>query len=351
MSGYSYDDVRDYADTVLNLLAAQRRVQEPEIWSGGWYGRPSTEFVLDYDFGRMAAAGVNPYSFYNALSQPLYERDIASWAAPDGSLVPLRLKSSEAESYDLWHVLNSPIESDGKSVVLSGIGSIEKKKTGLRIERENQSYILNVCYDFIGSYELQKKLSDQIVRHMNEEVLPVGFKAEDGSRGWFDNRKEKYAWLIFLIIAVIYVILSMAFESFRLPLAVIFMIPISFIGLFLTFGLSDFTFDQGGFAALVMLSGMVVNAGIYLVSAYQNLGGGVAGDGIRTYVRAFSMKIIPILLTTVSTILGLLPFLSDGPKEVFWFDFAVGTISGMAFSLIAIILVLPVFALRRKAVR
>ena len=63
------------------------------------------------------------------------------------------------------------------------------------------------------------------------------------------------------------------------------------------------------------------------------------------------MKIIPILLTTVSTILGLLPFLSDGPKEVFWFDFAVGTISGMAFSLLAIILVLPVFALRRKAVR
>ena len=351
LSGYSYDDVRDYADTVLNLLAAQRRVQEPEIWSGGWYGRPSTEFVLDYDFGRMAAAGVNPYSFYNALSQPLYERDIASWAAPDGSLVPLRLKSSEAESYDLWHVLNSPIESDGKSVVLSGIGSIEKKKTGLRIERENQSYILNVCYDFIGSYELQKKLSDQIVRHMNEEVLPVGFKAEDGSRGWFDNRKEKYAWLIFLIIAVIYVILSMAFESFRLPLAVIFMIPISFIGLFLTFGLSDFTFDQGGFAALVMLSGMVVNAGIYLVSAYQNLGGGVTGDGVKTYVRAFSMKIIPILLTTVSTILGLLPFLSDGPQEVFWFDFAVGTISGMAFSLLAIILVLPVFALRRKTMR
>ena len=59
------------------------------------------------------------------------------------------------------------------------------------------------------------------------------------------------------------------------------------------------------------------------------------------------MHLSPVL----SQALWLLPFLSDGPQEVFWFDFAVGTISGMAFSLIAIILVLPVFALRRKAVR
>lgn len=44
----------------------------------------------------------------------------------------------------------------------------------------------------------------------------------------------------------------------------------------------------------------------------------------------------------------LLPFLSDGPEEVFWFDFAIGTIAGMAFSVIAIILVLPVFCVRKR---
>ena len=59
--------------------------------------------------------------------------------------------------------------------------------------------------------------------------------------------------------------LAMTFESLRLSLAVIFMIPISFIGLFLTFGLSDLSFDQGGFAAFVMLCGIVVNAGIYIL--------------------------------------------------------------------------------------
>ena len=133
--------------------------------------------------------------------------------------------------------------------------------------------------------------------------------------------------------------LAMTFESFRYPLPVIFMIPISFIGLFLVFGLSDFAFDQGGFAAFVMLCGIVVNAGIYLVTTYQQT---------HDYIKAFSRKITPISLTIVSTILGLLPFLSDGPEEVFWFDFAIGTIAGMAFSVIAIIFVLPVFCIRQE---
>ena len=62
-------------------------------------------------------------------------------------------------------------------------------------------------------------------------------------------------------------------------------------------------------------------------------------------MKAFGRKISPIMLTVISTILGLIPFLTDGPQEVFWFDFAIGTIGGMVFSVIAVILVLPVFVL------
>lgn len=60
---------------------------------------------------------------------------------------------------------------------------------------------------------------------------------------------------------------------------------------------------------------------------------------------------MPIFLTVVSTALGLALFLSDGPEEVFWFDFAAGTIGGLLFSLIALVLFLPVFAVKRKESR
>ncbi len=182
---------------------------------------------------------------------------------------------------------------------------------------------------------------------MNDEVLPLGFQAGDSGAGWFEEHKERYAWLILLIVLVIYVMLSMAFESLRYPFAVILMIPVSFIGLFLVFGVTDFAFDQGGFAAFVMLCGVTVNAGIYLVNSWQSRRKRYK-DSLKAYIRAYNHKIKPIMLTILSTVLGLLPFLTDGPSEVFWFDFAAGTIGGMLFSVIALLLVLPAFLLKRS---
>ncbi len=366
LKGYNYQELSRYAEKLMAYLSTNRRVQGAEIWSGGWNGRPSIEFVLDYDFGRMTLADINPYAYYNALGSLLYERKIGT-SEYDGGAVDVVLRSSDLDRYDLWHVLNSPIDVGQKKMTLSSVGGIDKQRTGLTIRKSNQSYELVVCYDFIGSWELSRSLSQKAVKYMNDEALPIGFKAEVPGWGWFDTAKQQYAWLLFLILAVMYVMLAMTFESFRYPLAVIFMVPVSFIGLFLAFGLSDFSFDQGGFAAFVMLSGIVVNAGIYLITTYQSLLGASVPEpvegttsvtkqthrpaeaaNIRLYVKAYSRKINPITLTIVSTILGLLPFLTDGPEEVFWFDFAVGTISGMLFSILAVIFILPIFCVKRK---
>ena len=167
--------------------------------------------------------------------------------------------------------------------------------------------------------------------------------------------RKQYAGLLMIVIAIIFVMCSMIFESLRMPFAIILMIPISFVGVFLTFGLSDFVFDQGGFAAMVMLSGIVVNAGIYLVNEYKDIRRRrkekrrtTEGYEVRDYIRAYNHKIHPIMLTVISTVLGLVPFLFDGPDEVFWFPFAVGTIGGLLFSLIAFVFYIPLFCFRRK---
>lgn len=342
--GYNFKELCRYAEILMDTMASYERVQGLEIWGAGRNGEPSTEFVLDYDFEKMLSAGVNPYNYYRKLSTLLFDSRICSVPGDDGP-VQVLLRSSDSDSYDLWHVLNEPVEVDSVKAKLSVAGSIVKKRTGLDIRKKNQSYEINVCYDFIGSRELSMSLKRNMTDYMNEEVLPVGFKAEFSGGGWFERHKDRYAWLILLIIAVIYVMLAMSFESLKLPFAVILMIPVSFIGLFLAFGLSELTFDQGGFAALVMLCGIVVNAGIYLVRTYQKTAG---PNRLRCYVKAFNHKVNPILLTILSTILGLLPFLSDGPEEVFWFDFAVGTISGLLFSMIAMYFYLPIFVLSRR---
>lgn len=105
---------------------------------------------------------------------------------------------------------------------------------------------------------------------------------------------------------------AVIFESLRKPVVIILMIPVSFIGVFLTFGWSDFVFDQGGFAAFVLLCGIVVNAGIYLINEQNNWADVSHQHGIRLYLKAYNHKIIPIMLTILSTVLGLVPFLYDG---------------------------------------
>ena len=120
--------------------------------------------------------------------------------------------------------------------------------------------------------------------------------------------------------------------------------PVSFIGTFLTYWLSGVEFGTGGFASMVLLSGLTVNAGIYIVCEYRNQKATYPSVTVlRTYIRAYSHKITAVFLTILSTILGLVPFFIDGAKESFWFSFAVGSTGGLLFSIVALVVVMPIF--------
>ena len=103
---------------------------------------------------------------------------------------------------------------------------------------------------------------------------------------------------------------------------------------------------------MVLLSGLVVNAGIYIINEYNNQVAACKAQAlprVNLYVKAYNHKIIPVFLTTLSTVLGLVPFLIDGQEEAFWFSFAIGTSGGLLFSILALIFVMPIFMPLKKA--
>ena len=345
LKGYNYEELLSYGGMLMEYLSKNRRVSDAEIWGSGWRSRPRTEFNLSYGFESLGLAGISPYDYFSAVQSPLYSSEVLRLPF-NGKYVNLRLESSAKEAFDIWHMDNMAVDVSDSKAKLSDVGHIVKQRTGLPIERDNQSYTINVRYNFVGSYQLAEKVRKDAISYMNSSILPVGYVAcHDGGR-WFEEHKERYAGLILLVVLMILVICAIQFNSLRQALSVIYLIPISFIGVFLIFGLSRITFDKGGFASFIMLSGLTVNAGIYLVAEWNSLRR--SANPVMRYVKAFNYKVSPIMLTVASTVLGLIPFLIDGPQEVFWFAFAAGTISGLTFSIIALILYLPAFLISRK---
>ena len=350
LSGYNYDRLYKYAEMVAEKIKSNKRVNDVGIELGNsdyWQSRdePASEMYIKYDMEKIALNNLNLRQCYSTLAALMDEGAVGTYRNKD-QRIAIDYHSSERDKFDVWHLMNSYLTAGDRQICYANIGEIGKRNAAARITKNNQVYSLQVAFNFMGSYDL----SDKFIKKTTEEInaiLPVGFRTVNQSFGWYDDRGSQY-WLILLIVVIIFFTCSILFESLRQPLVIISLIPISFIGTFLTFYFSRVNFGTGGFASLVLLSGLVVNAAIYVINEYngfvnRNLGRLNRINPVRLYVKAYNHKIIAVLLTIISTVLGLVPFLIDGPKaEEFWFSFAIGTIGGLLFSIIALVFFMPI---------
>ncbi|MDE6818239.1 MAG: efflux RND transporter permease subunit, partial [Muribaculaceae bacterium] len=313
------------------LLSPRRSKEVTGSSEFSWDKDDYTEFYLTLDRDALARCNISVGELYSALA-PAFGRDLQCGLAPNSS-ERILLSSSQSNTYDVWSLMNIPFTSGKKTFRLSQFATVDQLNAPRAVAKENQQYVLCIQYEYIGSYTQGHKILDEDIKEFRK-TLPMGYSINEGNRSyrWSDASANNY-WLLLLVAAIIFWITAILFNSLRWPLIIIITIPISFIGLFLGFYWTKMNFDQGGFAAFVLLCGITVNAAIYLISEYHRS---------RNYLRAFNAKIIPILLTVVSTILGFIPFMvgPDSP-EAFWFPLALGTISGLLTSLLALILILP----------
>ncbi len=344
LTGYNYDQLYRYAEQLEQKLLQNPRVNNTEInSSNSWGSTTRYEYKLEVDKNLLALQNLNYYDYTNSLFTQLYSRNLSSFYN-ETELQPVVLMSAESNKYNKWDFYNVPVQTSTGQKKLSQAGEIQKLLAGKSIIKKNQVYQIYLNYNFVGPGPLSKMVQDREIEAINE-ILPLGYKAQKPENFWYwDNKEKKQYWLLLLIVVIIYFVTAILFESLLKPLAVISLIPISFIGVFLTFYLFDFNFDQGGFASFILLCGLVVNAAIYIINDFNNL---VARKNqvpsIRTYLKAFNLKITAITLTILSTVLGLIPFVWGGQKEVFWFAFAAGAMGGLLFSMIAILIYLPLF--------
>lgn len=348
--GYNYDELSYWAEQLKEKLLLHRRIKEVTVNSEfSWWKDDYSEFYLELDRLRMAKENITATQLFTAL-RPIFGRDIyCGNVLFDNQTEQLKLSSVQGQRYDVWGLVNIPLVINGHSYKLADFATIQKGQSPQKVAKENQQYRLCLQYEYIGSSEQGKKLLTKDLEEFNK-VLPMGYTAENDQDYWSWNKKDnkQYA-LLLIVIAIIFFTTSILFNSLKQPLAIIFVIPISYIGVFLTFYLFGLNFDQGGFASFVLLCGITVNASIYILNEYNAIRRRYPLLlPVRAFTKAWNSKIMPIFLTVVSTILGFIPFMVGDGKEAFWFPLAAGTIGGLVMSILGIFLFLPIFSLKKQ---
>ena len=350
MYGYNYDELYEWAEKLKAKLLTHRRIKEVIINSYFSYWKDDyQEFYFNLNHERMAQENINANILFSTI-RPIYGKnmEIGSVVAENGS-EKIKLSSKQSQEYDIWAMQYFPYGTDDKQYKLSELATMEKGQMPQQVAKENQQYRLCLQYEYIGSGEQGNKILKRDLEEFNKE-LPMGYTAQSERESWGWGKKDNKQYLLLLVvIAIIFFTTSILFNSLKQPLAIIFIIPVSYIGVFLTFYWFKLNFDQGGFASFVLLCGITVNASIYILNEYNAIRRRHPRmSALRAYTKAWNAKILPIFLTVVSTILGFIPFMVGTDKEAFWFPLAAGTIGGLVMSIIGIFFFLPVFVLKKR---
>lgn len=348
LTGYNYDELMYHAFQLSKRLNKHPRVQRIIIVPTSYYGaKDYEEYIFETSSEQLISQDLNISGLNSALQAMLPQQiDGGALISKENGNEVIRIRPASLQSTEIWEVKHSLQQNNENTFRIGNVATVTRQQVPRDIEKENQQYQLYVMYDFVGDGSLGHAVLQDVIQEYSG-YLTMGYNIENQQYGSYDDpQKRSDFWVILLIILIIYTICCILYNSFTLPFVVIAIIPISYIGIFLSFTIFNIPLNQGGFAAFILLSGLTCNSVIYLLNDYLSFRKERSTDCIRTYIKTFNGKIIPVFLTILSTALGFIPFMFDAQGDSFWMSLSVGTICGLFFSLIGLFLYLPVMLCR-----
>jgi multidrug efflux pump subunit AcrB len=343
MKGYNYDELERQANKLANKLLQHKRIQKVDIDERLNLGdKRAEQLTLQLNPSALASKGISTVDVSDFLRQVSDKQFPELTIAIDNKEVPVFLKEIQSENFSRFDVANRSHQLFGKEFDMAAFAEITQVKKASAIHKEDRQYIRIVGFDYYGSSHFGEEYLRKMLEEMKNE-MPTGYTAKPLTWTWDWNKVKRQYSLLLLLLVAIYMICAILFESLKQSFVILATIPVSFIGLFLTFGWLEFYFDQGGYAAFILLGGLTVNATIFIINDFNAMRGkNKSKNRNRNIVKASYAKAIPILLTVLSTCAGLIPFLIGGQNEVFWFTLAAGTIGGLVVSLFGVFVLCPV---------
>ena len=297
-------------------------------------GAPELNVYID-----RTIAGINNISVSTVIQQigqQLQGREVGKMDYR-GDMRDIVIKLPEIGTSELGDLV---ITSGNQEFRLSEIASITRSQAPKEIFRRNQSRINKIVSNIHADWSLDK-VAQEIRAAVTDIELSTNYSIT--VTGEEERRKESMESLLFallLSVVLVYMVLASQYESLLHPFTILLTIPFGLVGAVMIFLITGTTLNIMGAMGIIMLAGIAINNSILLVGRINQLK--VSMDLTEAIVQAGQQRIRPIIMTSLTTILVLLPMtFSFGEGAAMRSSMAVAVIGGLVTSTLMSLVVIP----------
>jgi len=335
--GHSFEDTDRVANKIKNAMEKIPGAVDVSISRESYL----PQLKIEIDREKAASLGLNMNIIANSLKTYI-EGSTATKYREKGETYDIYVRLEESSRQKIEDIENLSIVSPvtQSQIKLSNIGKIYEAAGPLYIERQNRERVVRVeCNTYKRS---SGKVVEDIKRETQKIVLPADVAVNFG--GEAEEQKKAFrdlALLLILGVVLVYMVMAAQFESLLDPFIIMFALPFTFIGVILGFILTHTSLNIISYLGAIMLVGIVVNNAIVLISYIIILR--ARGQSMHEAVtNAGKDRLRPVLMTTITTLAGLLPLaISSGVGSETWRPLGITMFGGLTISTLITMLFVP----------
>ncbi len=334
--GYDMENTDSVAARLKRELLQVKGVSEVNISRSDY----QPEYQVDFDREKLALHGLNLSTAATYLRNRI-NGSTASKYREDGEEYDIKVRYAPDYRTSLDDIENILIyNAKGESVRVKEVGKVVERFNPPTIERKNRERVITVSAVISGA-----PLGD-VVSEGNQiiEQMELPSDVTIGISGSYEDQQESFrdlGTLAVLIILLVFIVMAAQFESLTYPFILILAVPFSISGVLMALFLTNTTLSIMSLLGSIMLIGIVVKNGIVLID-YTILCRERGLSVLNAVVTAGKSRLRPVLMTTATTILGMIPMaVSTGQGAEMWSPMAIAVIGGLLVSTILTLIYVP----------
>ena len=310
------------------------------------------EYQVDFDRVKLAANGLNSTTAAAAVSAAM-SGSVGSYYREDGEEYSIRVRYAKDYRTSVEDIENIIIyNASGNGIRIKDLGRVVETEVPPTIERKNRQRMITVTGVIDGSHAMSDGITaaQQIIKDTD---IPSELSAVIA--GDYEDQQDMFSDLItlmVLIIILVYMVMASQFESFMSPFVIMFSVPFAFVGVILGLWLTNTALGVMAMIGILILIGIVVKNGIVLIDyliLLRERGMGI----LDAAVAAARSRLRPILMTTLTTVLGMIPMAAGtGEGSEMWKSLGITVAWGLSISTVVTLILIPtiycVFATRQE---